>query len=321
MNGLFPYSYIEKALEEDAQFPVEALGELERIQSKHKLKSTYSTASSASALLNHWLVNRELKCFERGRVVEDVTEATVNLECLEDSMAAIEDGWLISIAELMRLIQSKGMTFPMALCADAGITPEDDLANELGYTIRGAALALSAKYEMAYDAIHTSIFDAARQGKLTILDPRSGMPCDFDDRDFNQRIRIEDLNKWLKDSGVEYRLDGLCGDDGGSESKRRTESNERDSPLTPIKKQVLLEELRRYSELKNAMQANEPEFKACRVPRALAPGKKGGYYYREKVEAACIARWGTHATPTVQPSRNDNPYSTQVRGMRGGKKY
>lgn len=64
------------------------------------------------------------------------------------------------------------------------------------------------------------------------------------------------------------------------------------SNLTPIKKGALLKRLgQRYPKLSNAMQANEKDFKDCRVPNAAAPGQKSGFYYLENVEALCAARW------------------------------
>lgn len=302
--SLFPLSYIEQILEDDAEFPAAALRELQQLQANLKLKSTYTPATSVSGLLNYWLTNRELKPYDRGRVVDDVTAASVVDP--EHGIDAIEDAWQIDIVELMFLLESRGMRLPDALIAQSGRTPDDDLPNDLGYTIRGAALALSEKYGLAYDAIHKAILNAARQGRLEMLDPCSGMPWDFDGRDFNQRIRIKDLNEWFKESGVEYRLG-----DGNSDASRMG---------TPMKKKALLDLLRGYPELPNAMQANDPEFIACRVPPERAPGKKGGYYYMEEVERVCESRWGKKNIPPTSSSPSF-PFSQAARGMKDGKKF
>lgn len=215
---LRPLSYLKSTMEDDLEFPADALKELERIQARLKVKSTYTVASAVSGLLNHWLVNRELKCYERGRAVEDVTAAVVY--DLERGLDAIEDAWQIDIVELMTLLESRGMKLPSALCAEASKTPEDDLPNEYGYTIRGAGTALEKKYSLPEGSMTKRIFEAAEQGILTVRDPQTGLPyIPKLRRDFWERISVEDLDAWLEASGVDYRLgdlDASCKREKGS---------------------------------------------------------------------------------------------------------
>lgn len=85
--------------------------------------------------------------------------------------------------------------------------PPDDEANQYGYTIRGAAKALAKKYGIPEDAFRKNLYDAAKSGKLKMSDPRTGLPADFDGRDFHQRIAIEVLNEYFDSVQIPYELD------------------------------------------------------------------------------------------------------------------
>ena len=64
------------------------------------------------------------------------------------------------------------------------------------------------------------------------------------------------------------------------------------SKSTKIKKAALLKKLRdRFPKLDHALQENTKEVKECHVLPADSPGGKNGYYYLEKVEALCVAKW------------------------------
>ncbi len=91
--------------------------------------------------------------------------------------------------------------------------------------------------------------------------------------------------------------------------------------LTPVKKSVLLKELAGYDKLADAIQANEPEFKECRTLPDDAPGKKGGYYYLEKVEAICRSKWGDAKPELLSGHMLGAPKAAVVRGMRNHKKF
>jgi len=82
-----------------------------------------------------------------------------------------------------------------------------DVENELGYTIRGAARALAKKYSISERAMAQRIFDAAEQGKVQVRDPQTGIAyVPKDPTDHHERISVSDLNQWLEESGVPYRL-------------------------------------------------------------------------------------------------------------------
>jgi hypothetical protein len=82
-----------------------------------------------------------------------------------------------------------------------------DVENELGYTIQGAARALATKYPISESAMARRIFDAAEQGKLEVRDPRTGMPYIPQERSSrHERISVSELDRWLEESGVLYRL-------------------------------------------------------------------------------------------------------------------
>lgn len=91
---------------------------------------------------------------------------------------------------------------------DEASLPSDDLPNQFGYTIRGAAIAIAREYEVPEKAMRDHIFKAAEKGELAVIDPQTGMPYAPEvRRDFYERIRIDDLNKWFKECGVAYRLE------------------------------------------------------------------------------------------------------------------
>ncbi|MGL1833074.1 hypothetical protein ACKVEX_05645 [Rhodocyclaceae bacterium SMB388] len=72
-------------------------------------------------------------------------------------------------------------------------------------------------------------------------------------------------------------------------SKRETEVHQEEAksvPLTPMKRAAIIERLgRKYPALESALDRSEEWAKACRT------GKRG-WYYLERIEAECRARWG-----------------------------
>ena len=105
------YFWLQQQLEIDLTFATEAINVLKHVNPS----STYTTASSASALLNHWVVERELKVYQRGKPVDDV--AAVILYADEDrdytpAMNAVEQGWRIDREEFAAILARYEMTVP-----------------------------------------------------------------------------------------------------------------------------------------------------------------------------------------------------------------
>lgn len=64
--------------------------------------------------------------------------------------------------------------------------------------------------------------------------------------------------------------------------------------LTPMKRKAIIERLgRRYAALESALNRPEEWAKACRVP------KQRGFYYLERIESECLARYGGAAPSAV----------------------
>lgn len=121
--------------------------------------------------------------------------------------------------------------------------PPDDLPNHFGYTIRGAAIAIAREYEVPKQAMRDHIFKAAEKGELAVIDPQTGMPYTPKvRRDFYERIRIDDLNKWFETCGVSYRLGELA---ATSKSRASPIDKERDDASV----------LKRHHELKGQCKA------------------------------------------------------------------
>ncbi len=89
-----------------------------------------------------------------------------------------------------------------------GIGPETyDVENEIGFTVLGAAWALAKKYPVSHRAMAERIFEAAKQGKFQVRDPHTGLVyVPKSHRYQHERISVSDLDRWLEDSGVAYRL-------------------------------------------------------------------------------------------------------------------
>lgn len=227
---------LEKALGEDLEFAEAALIVL---KTEDPL-STYTTATSGMGLVNHWLGERILNCYERGRVVDDVLVGAVFPDENGDyskAVFAIDHGRFIDVNELCRLCFKWDLPIPQRLRERETESPpvsDVDLPNEFGYTIQGAARALAKKYDLNEDAIRKRIFEAAKQGKLSVRDPQTGLPYTPETRrDFYERISIGDLNKWFEDNSVEYRLDVAS-----------EESSASRKPALREQEQAILEKLR-----------------------------------------------------------------------------
>lgn len=85
--------------------------------------------------------------------------------------------------------------------------------------------------------------------------------------------------------------------------------------LTPMKKDALQKKFSAYPKLNSALNLSKGPWKDCRVPPTLAPGHVRGYYYVEKIERECIAKWGVQAIASSTSS------AAGGYGVAGGKKF
>lgn len=90
----------------------------------------------------------------------------------------------------------------------AKLEAELNRPNQVGYTIRGAAAALSKKYGIDENSVRDSLFEATKHGKLPVRKTESGFTyTPRVRRDFLERVSIDDLNKFFEAEGVSYRLE------------------------------------------------------------------------------------------------------------------
>lgn len=59
-----------------------------------------------------------------------------------------------------------------------------------------------------------------------------------------------------------------------------------------MKRAAIIKRLSRYGALPSALNRPEPWAAACRVPKEQSPDGKQGWYYFERIEAECRARYG-----------------------------
>ncbi len=83
-----------------------------------------------------------------------------------------------------------------------------DELNSIGYTLRGAARALSIAYDIPEDGMLDRLREAANRGDLKVRDPRTGLTytpsiC----RDFYERVSPDDLNSFFESQNVPYRVE------------------------------------------------------------------------------------------------------------------
>lgn len=96
----------------------------------------------------------------------------------------------------------------------------------------------------------------------------------------------------VREKEAEPRIDGLQTHQGQA------------AEMTPRKRAAIIKSLgRRYPALESALNRPEEWAKACRVPKELSPDGKQGWYYLERIEDQCRARYGATAqAPVVDPS-------------------
>lgn len=115
----FTLYWLNAKLDEDVAFAEQALAVLKRMneQLPKGLRDTTTKASAASALVNEWLVNRDLPCYRRGRAIDDFAAETVEpvTSDLSESMEILEASIDIYRDDVVRLLQREGMDVPTFL--------------------------------------------------------------------------------------------------------------------------------------------------------------------------------------------------------------
>ncbi|NYH26058.1 hypothetical protein [Paraburkholderia bryophila] len=114
--GDFTLYWLNRKIEEDPSFAEQAMVALQRRNEQRPkvLHDTTTLASAASALVNEWLVNRELPCYMRGRPVDDFAALTLEPgSCsLSDTMDILEDSIRLRRDDVVRLLEREGMSVP-----------------------------------------------------------------------------------------------------------------------------------------------------------------------------------------------------------------
>jgi hypothetical protein len=312
--------WLKHNLREDPNFPGEALLVLQRVDPQ----STHTIATSAESLVEWWLTERELKCYERGVVVADTTTVTLYADDTGSTDAAeraIELMWRVDRLEFVLLLERYNLTIPKSLRLES--PPKHGGPNEMGYSVEEAAAEIFNLWGVHEAEMQERIREAAERGELEFIDPMTGLPfVPTERRDFYERISTSKLNAWFEAKGVKYRLRG-----GPEPAETHTSGNTKAPPIesgqtsgTAVKRRVLLQNLsQKYPRFDTAIRTNEREFSECRVPKELAPGKKGGYYYQERVEAVCAAKWPT----SEETHLGSVPAASGLGnwGIRNGKKF
>lgn len=108
-----PLSLVVEALEKETWLTEKAL----HILSVEDIGSTYTPVTAISALINHWLCERDLNCYINGKLVDDFTALTV-LPVDGDygkGVDALENWITIRKDELAALLKQRNLTVPAFL--------------------------------------------------------------------------------------------------------------------------------------------------------------------------------------------------------------
>lgn len=112
----FTLYWLNRKIDEDASFGEQAMLALQRRNEQRPkvLQDTSTLASAGSALVNEWLVNRELPCYVRGRPVDDVAALTLEPgSCsLSDAMDSLEADIHLYRDDVVKLLEREGMSVP-----------------------------------------------------------------------------------------------------------------------------------------------------------------------------------------------------------------
>lgn len=145
----FTLYWLNRKLDGDASFAEQAVRVLQRMseQTPTMLHETTTPASAASALLNEWLVNRDLPCYMRGRLIDDFAALTLEPRgCdLSNTMDIIDGSIHVRRDDLVRLVVREGMTVPHFLtCGNPPESPAQRPAREGRPQLNTVALADAA---------------------------------------------------------------------------------------------------------------------------------------------------------------------------------
>ncbi|WAL82780.1 hypothetical protein OYT13_24105 [Pandoraea sp. XJJ-1] len=115
----FTLYWLNGKVDEDAVFAAEALAVLERMrgQQPKALHETTTAASAAGALVNAWLVNRDLPSYMRGRAIDDFAALKVEpLNCnLSEASEILEGSIEVYRDDVVKLLERERMTVPSFL--------------------------------------------------------------------------------------------------------------------------------------------------------------------------------------------------------------
>jgi len=115
----FTLYWLNRKIDEDASFAEQAMVALQRRNEQRPkvLHDTTTLASAGSALVNEWLVNRDLPCSMRGRPVDDFAALTLEPgSCsLSDTMDILESDIHLCRDDVIRLLKREGMSVPQFL--------------------------------------------------------------------------------------------------------------------------------------------------------------------------------------------------------------
>jgi len=128
----FSLYWLNRQVDADLSFGAQAMAVLEKMK-EHRpaiLHETTTPASSGGALINEWLVNRDLPCFMRGRQIDDFAALTVHSEGdLAEAIAILESQIYLNRDDVIRLLAQQGMSVPGFLmsssCVDKSATLVD----------------------------------------------------------------------------------------------------------------------------------------------------------------------------------------------------
>lgn len=171
----FPLSWLYERVDSDDRFAAEALAIRFRLESYKPIqrRDTHTAGTSACGLINHWLVDRDLNGYERGRPVDDFAAlAYIPFEgCVLAGMAIRESFIDIKRDELTALMRAEGMTIPSYLggTGDQGAA-EDAPATVAADTVMAPApeprkmkkAALISKYGGQWPTIANTLSDSSR---------------------------------------------------------------------------------------------------------------------------------------------------------------
>jgi hypothetical protein len=121
----FTLYWLNRKVDDDALVSDQAARVLQRMNEQRPkvLHDSTTSASAAGALVNEWLVNRDLPCYMRGRLVNDFCALTLEpASCnLSDTMDILESSIHLYRDDVVKLLSREGMTVPHFLrCEQQG---------------------------------------------------------------------------------------------------------------------------------------------------------------------------------------------------------